>query len=294
MMEFFRAVVELKFLQTALIGAVLACIACGVVGTYIVTRRITYIAGAIAHCVLAGVGGAYYLQQVYGLKWCDPFLGAFVSAILAAIIIAVISLKAKQREDSVIGALWATGMALGVLFIQATPGSNQELMSRLFGNILLISSTDLSLLVGLNVLVLTIGLGFYKQFFAICFDENFARSRGINVDAYYVTLLVLTAITVVLLCSVVGIIMVIALLTLPVAISSIFLKKLWHIMICAISLSIVFMIAGFTISYTPQFPPGATTIVLAGIAYLVVSAGKAIVCRKPKVKGKLETCKCSD
>ena len=293
MIDFFNAVLEFEFLQTAIIGGVLACIACGVIGTYIVTRRITYIAGAIAHCVLAGVGGAYYLQKVHGLVWCDPFWGAFVSAILAALIIAGISLKAKQREDSVIGALWATGMALGVLFINATPGSNQELVGRLFGNIMLVSSTDLSLLVFLNIAVLTIGLGFYKQFFAICFDEQFARSRGINVDAYYILLLVLTAITVVLLCSIVGIIMVIALLTLPVAISSMFMKKLWHIMLSSISLSVIFMITGFGISYNLEYPPGAASIVFAGLIYLIMSACKAFVGRKPKVDITLEPCQCS-
>jgi len=276
-MEFLEALFRYDFLQHALVAGILAGIACGVVGTYVVVRRISFIAGAIAHCVLGGLGVARYLQVVRGWNWLDPLHGAVAAALLAALVIGLVSLRVKEREDTIIGALWAVGMAVGILFIARTPGYNEDLMSYLFGNILLVRAHDLWLMVGLDALVVFLGLALHAQLQAICFDEEFARLRGLNVELYYLLLLALTALTVVLLVSVVGLVLVIALLTLPVAIAAQFASTIRGMMVLAAALSIAFTTSGLALSYAPDLPAGATTIVLAGVAYLVVISTRALI-----------------
>lgn len=270
--EFLRALAQHSFLQHALAAGALAGVACGVVGTYVVVRRVTAIAGGIAHCVLAGLGAARYLQVVHGVEGAHPLYGAVVAALLAAMIIGLVSLRAREREDTVIGALWAIGMAVGVLFISRTPGYNQDLMGYLFGNILLVRSADLWLMVGLDAVVVAVALLFYPQLQAVCFDEEFARLRGLSVELYYLLLLCLTALTVVLLTSVVGIVLVIALLTVPVAIAGHFTSTLRGMMVASTVLCILFTTSGLALSYSPDLPAGATTITLAGAVYLAVLA----------------------
>ena len=272
MAEFFTALQQQAFLQYALLTGILAGIACGIVGSYVTTRRITYIAGGIAHSVLAGLGAARYFQIVFGWAWLNPLYGAVAAALVAALIIGFVSLwSAKQREDTVIGAVWAIGMAVGILFIFKTPGYNEDLTSYLFGNILMVSPQDLWLIAGLDVLIVAVGLLFYNQLLAVCFDEEFARLRGVHVEFYYLLLLCLTALTVVLLVTVVGIVMVIALLTLPVAVAGHFAKRLWQMMALSAILTALFTSLGLFVSYGPDLPAGATTIVLAGIVYLAVA-----------------------
>lgn len=275
MSEFFEALSgNSSFMQHALLTGVLISVACGVVGTYVVARRISYLAGGIAHCVLGGMGAAMYFNKVHGLSWLSPLHGAIVSALAAAVIIAVVSLRFKQREDTVISALWALGMSVGVLFMAKTPGFQQDLMSYLFGNILMVAKEELWLIAALDVVVVIVSLLFYKQFQAVCFDQEFARTRGIRVEFYYVLLLCLTALTVVLLVSVVGIVMVIAMLTLPVAVVGQFARRLWQMMVAAVLLSAVLTTAGLALSYAPELPAGAVTIILAGALYLAVLAAR--------------------
>jgi len=269
-MEFFEALSRYAFLQHALIAGVLAGVACGVVGSYVVVRRITSIAGAIAHCVLGGLGVARWLQVVHGQEWASPMLGAVAAAMAAALVIGLVSLRTREREDTLIGALWAVGMAVGILFISRTPGYDQDLMSYLFGNILLVRSTDLWLLAALDAAVVALAVLLFPQLQAVCFDEEFARLRGLKVELYYLLLLVLTALTVVLLVSVVGIVLVIALLTLPVAIAGRCTSTLRGMMVLSAILSMAFTVAGLALSYAPDLPAGATTIVIAGLAYLAV------------------------
>lgn len=267
MSAFIKDLIELPFLQNAVLAGVLCSVASGVMGTYVVLRRITYIAAAIAHCMLGGLGAARYFAVVYELSWLRPVYGAIFTALASALIIGYISLRAKEREDTVISALWAVGMAIGVLFIFKTPGYNSDLMSYLFGNILMVSSEDLYLIGILDVIVVSLTVAFYNQTVAVCFDEEFARTRGMRVEFYYMLLLCLTALTVVLTVSVVGIIMVIALLSLPVAVASRFFDRVWKIMLCSTILGIIFTVSGLVISYTPNLPSGAVTIVLAGFTY---------------------------
>jgi zinc transport system permease protein len=271
MIEFFQAVLEHSFLRNALIAGLLASVACGVVGTYVVTRRITLIAGSLAHSVLGGMGAAYYLRVVYQWDWLHPLHGAIVAAIIAALIISAVRLHGREREDTVISALWAIGMAIGILFIFRTPGYKADLMTYLFGNIVMVDDRAVQLLIWLDILIVTGGVLFYNQLLAVCFDEEFARLRGVNIAFFYTFLLCLTALTIVTLIYVVGIVMVIALMTLPVSVAGKFSTKLWHMMVLAAILSAILTTTGLAVSYGPDLPPGATTILLAGAVYLFTS-----------------------
>ncbi len=276
MIEFFSAVAEFSFLQKALLAGVLAGIACGVVGPYIVARRISYIGGGIAHSVLGGMGAAYFFSNVFEWEGLHPLYGAVAAALLSAVVIGLVSLRARQREDTIISAVWAIGMAVGIIFIMKTPGYNENLMSYLFGNILMVSSQDLWQIAGLDLLILSFVILFYNKFLVICFDEEFARARGINIEFYYLLLLCLTALTVVVLVTVVGVVMVIALFTLPVAIAGYFTRTLWQTMILSTITTILLTIFGLGISYHFDLPSGATIILLAGFTFLITIAGKQI------------------
>lgn len=268
-MEFFQALSNYGFLQNALFAGLLASVSCGVMGTYVVVKRISFIAGGIAHSVLGGMGIAYFFQG-------NPIFGAIVAAIVSALIIGWINLRQEEHADTIIAAIWAIGMAIGVIFISKTPGYNADLMSYLFGNILMVASEQLWLMIILNLIVIATVLIFFKQFLAVCFDEEYARLRGVNVELYYLLLLVSVAITVVLLIQIVGLILVIALLTLPAAIASQYQDSLLKIMVLAIILGAVFTAAGLAVSYQPDLPAGATIILIAGSVYLVSTVGKII------------------
>jgi zinc transport system permease protein len=268
---FVPALLEHSFLQYALLAGLLASIPCGVVGSFVVIRRISYIAGGIAHTVLAGLGVVHYLQVVHGFTALSPMAGAVLAALLAAGVIGWVSLHLRQREDTVIGAVWAMGMATGIIFISLTPGYSTDLMSYLFGNILMVSATDLWLIAVLDLVVLVVVVLFHKQLLAVCFDSEFATLRGVHVERFYFLLLGLTALTVVLLVSVVGIILVIALLTLPAAMANLFAGRLRNMMITASLLCALLTTAGLALSYGPDLPAGAVTILLTGVAFFTTA-----------------------
>ena len=259
---------SLPFLRYAFIVALLASVAFGIIGTFVVTRKITSIAGAIAHCVLGGIGVAVFLRAEYSLTWCHPLLGAIVAAILAALVIAFVSIYAKQREDTIIGAIWAIGMAVGLLFIAKTPGE-VDLHSYLFGNILLISKSDIYLTLILDIVIIVPAILFFNSILGTCFDSHFSELRGVRVKLIYFMLLIMTALTIVLMVNIVGIIMVIAMLTLPAAVAGQFTRRLWSMMILSVLLSIVFCSSGLALSYTTEMPSGPTIVVIAGVCYLI-------------------------
>jgi len=265
---FFEALAEHAFLRNALVTGLLASVACGVMGTYVVVRRMTYIAGGIAHCVLGGIGAAVYLERAHGITALDPLHGAVAAALIAAAAIGLVSIRAKERVDTAIGATWAIGMATGVLFLAKTPGYAQDLMSYLFGNILLVSTRDIKIIGATDLVILGTALAFHNRFLSISFDEEYARARGIRVDFYHILLLVLTALTVVLLVTVVGVVLVIALLTIPAAIAGRFTGMLSHMMGLAIIVSAALATGGLALSYDLNTPTGATIVLLAGAAYV--------------------------
>ena len=277
MLEFLQALrdPDIAFLRYALTAGMLAGIAFGIIGSFVVVKRISYLAGAIAHCVLGGIGAALYLQQVHGLAWADPMLGALFAALTAALIIGLVSIYASEREDTVISALWVLGMAVGILLIAKTPGYTDP-MSYLFGNILMISSADVWIVLVLDILIVTISILFYNRLQAVCFDEEFARLRGLNSRLLYLLLLGLTALTIVLLVRIVGIIMVVALLSLPAAIAGQFCGRLWQMMLVAAVLSMGCIAAGLGLSYSFDLPSGATIVLLAGSVYLACFGLKAL------------------
>jgi len=257
------------FLKYAFIMGALASVSFGIIGTFVTAKRIGYLAGAISHCVFGGIGLALFLQVNLGLAWFDPMLGAVLAAIIAAVTIGVISLHAKEREDTIIGTLWAVGMASGILLIDMTPGYF-NLASYLFGDILLISSKDLWYVACLDAFVLSLSILFFNRFFGVCFDSEFTLLRGINTSFFYLLLLILTALTIVLLVRIVGIVLVIALLTIPPAIASFYAKRLWQMMLYSCFLCLFFTWAGLGVSYSFSLSSGPTIIVLSGSAYLVL------------------------
>jgi len=274
MIEFFNAVFEYQFLQYAVLGCLLASIGCGVIGSYVVIKKLGSLAGGIAHAVLAGMGIAYF----FGLS---PLLGATIMSLVSAVLIGMINLRLKQNEDILVAAFWSVGMAIGVLFISKTPGYNVNLMSYLFGNILMVSGNDLVRMLVLDVMVLIVVKVFYRQLLAAAFDEEYARVRGVNVEIYYILMLSMVALTVVLLIQIVGLIMVIALLVLPTASVSLFVGSLPKIMFYSVILCALVTISGLALSFQPDLPSGAMIILVAGIVY---SLSLLIYSRK---KGKL-------
>lgn len=285
MIEFISALFDPdnEFLRLALYTGTLASLSFGIIGTYVVIRRISYLAGAISHCVFGGIGFAIWLRHRVGISWFDPMYGAVISALAAAVLMGGVSIYAKEREDTVIGALWAVGMALGLLFIDITPGYF-DITSYLFGDILLISHNDLKLVLCLDIVVLGTFLYFYNKFLAICFDDEFALLRGVNVGLFYILLLCLTALTVVLLVRVVGIVMVIALLTIPAAVAGQFAKRLWQMMTLAVFFCMVFTWTGLAVSYSWNISTGPAIIIIAGGTYLVVVAA-ARICNRIGMNG---------
>lgn len=272
MIEFFDVLKNQAFMQNAVIIGLLASVACGVMGTYVVVRRLVFISGGISHTVLGGMGIAYY----YG---GNPIHGAVVTALVAAIVIGFVSLRYHEYEDTIIGALWAVGMAVGILFIYKTPGYNVDLMSYLFGNILMVERQNVYLLIYLDALIILLVVLFYKRFLAVCFDEEYSELQGIGVVSTYLLLLCLIALTVVILIQVVGIILVIALLTLPAATARYYTHTLGQMMILASILGALFTTSGLVVSYEPDLPAGATIIVIAGLAYLLTTILKGLAMR---------------
>lgn len=258
----------IPFLRNALIIGLLSSISFGVIGTFVVIRKISYIAGAISHSALAGIGFAIYANEALNWTWLHPTLGAFIAAIISAIIIGTVKIYANEREDSVIGTIWAIGMAVGLLFISKTNGYTDP-MSYLFGNILIVSTTDLYLVTILDIFVIAIGVLFFNKLQASSFDDEYTSIRGGNPNFYYFVILILTAITVVLMTTIVGIVMVIALLTIPSAISGLFHKRLAPIIITTVILTMIFSLSGITLSYLTDAPSGPVIIIIAGVTYVI-------------------------
>lgn len=277
-MEFISALLSYSFLQNALLAGALSSIACGITGTYVVVKRISYIGGGISHAVLGGMGVAYF----FGV---NPMAGAIIAALLAAAVIGWVRLRAHQHEDTLIGVLWAVGMAVGVIFITKTPGYNVDLTSFLFGNILMVSSHDLTLIGWLDAAILVIVTVLFRQFMAVTFDEEFARLRGVPVDVIYFVFLGLIALTVVALIQVVGLVMVIALLTLPASIAALYTHRLSRMMVIASLLGWLFSIGGLAISYEFDLPSGAAIVLLAGIGYLLSLIGIRLYAHAVRTRG---------
>jgi zinc transport system permease protein len=286
MISFIEALSANPLLAAALFASLAASIVSGIIGSYVVVKRIGFISGSISHSVLSGIGFSLWLEKTQGIEWLSPLFGALIAAILSALIIGWIHLFYRQREDSVIAALWAIGMAVGVLFISQTPGYNVELTNFLVGNVMWVTHADVITLIGLDIFILITVICLHKRFLAICFDEEQAKLQGVSVNRLYIFLLVLIAVSIVLLIQVVGVLLVMAILTIPPAIANVFTSRLSRIMIVAVILSSLFCITGIGTAYHLDWPIGATISLLAGGAYVATLLYRKT--NKPKTKKSLE------
>jgi len=258
-----------SFLLLSLSAALLASFSGGVIGSYVVIKRLANLCGSISHAVMGGMGLFLWLQKSQGISWCHPILGAILSALFSAWLIGWLHFRFRQRTDAVLAAIWSTGMSIGIIFLALTPGSSNDLTSFLLGNILWITLHDLGWLALLSGLILALAACFYRPFFAVCFDEEQALLQKIPLRTIYFLLLTLIALTVVLLIQIIGTILTIAILTLPATTANLFTNRLTSLMTGAVLCSILISAIGIGASYWLDWPPGATIALGAAIAYLV-------------------------
>lgn len=272
MFDFIADISRYTFLSNALWAALLSSVACGLIGTYVVTRRLVFMSGGITHASFGGVGIAYYL----GL---NPVLGAFVFAIAAAFGIEWGNRRGGISEDTLTGALWALGMSIGILFVFLTPGYAPNLMGFLFGNLLLVSATDIGALVGLNALLLLFfGVG-YRAILATAFDRDFAAAQGVPTVLINTVMLALLAAAIVLSITTMGIVLLLSLLTMPVVIARLFSQKFLGIAVIASISAFLAAFFGVYFSYRFNIPAGAISILGLTVCYLLIRLFLAVKSR---------------
>jgi zinc transport system permease protein len=269
------AALQFDFMRNALWAGLLVSVACGIIGTYVVVNRIVFISGGIAHTAYGGIGLGYLLGF-------NPVWGAILFALAASLGMAWVQRRTRQRADTIIGAMWAIGMALGILFVDLSAGYKADLMSYLFGSILAVPRSDLFLMVALDAVILLVVSLFYKELLAISFDETYSIISNVPVERLYLLLIAMIALTVVMLMRVVGLIMVIALLTMPAAISAQFTRDLRKMMALSIGLGILFTSTGLWLSYWLNLTSGATIILVAGSSYVISLGIRRLWHREPR------------
>ena len=252
---------QFEFMLHALIAGLLASVICGIMGTLVVVNRIVLLSGGIAHAAYGGIGLSLYFGWPY-------LLGTIGFSLFVALVMALVSIKAKHRTDTIIGVIWALGMALGIILIDLTPGYNVDLMSYLFGSILTVPDSDLWIMGGIAIINILIVGYYYNDLRALSYDEEFAQIRGVPVRGLYFTLIAMLAVTIVMVIQVVGLILIIALLTIPPFIVEKHAKSLAQMMVGSSLLGAVFTVAGLWLSYTYDLTSGAAIILIAGIAFL--------------------------
>lgn len=258
---------DIAFLRYALCIGLLGSIPLGITGSLVVSRNISSIAGAMAHAVLGGVGFALYANRVWGISWLSPLTGALSGALAAAILIYLASFYAHEKEDTVISGVWALGMSIGLLFIAATPGY-VDLQGYLFGNILLANRMDIAITAVLTLTITVLTVIFFRPLQAMLFDSEFARLRKINVDLLYLLLLILIALTVVLMVNTAGVILLIALLTLPAATAKCYVRHLSTMMLAGTILAMAEITLGLFAGYSFNLPVGPASVIAAVIFYI--------------------------
>lgn len=256
---------QYEFMRNALIAGMLAAIACGIIGSYVVVKRMVSVSGAISHSSFGGIGIGYFAG-------ISPVLGALFFTLASALGMGMVIKKTKLPEDTAIGILWAMGMAIGIIFIGLAPGYAPDLFSYLFGNILAVPFSDIILMIVLDAVIVVIVIALYKEFLAVSFDEEFGTVTGVPVQALYLLMLCMIALTVVVLIRVVGIILVIALLTIPAALARQFTYDLKKMMLLSVVFGAVLTFGGLWLSYELDLASGATIILLAGAVLLVTLA----------------------
>ena len=256
-------VLQYDFIQNALISGILISIAAGIIGSLVVVNKITFLTGGIAHSSYGGIGLAIYLG-------IPVLFGATIFAVITAILIAIITLRNRNRIDAIIGMMWASGMAIGIIFVDLTPGYNVDLMSYLFGSIIAVSSEDIQYMFVMDIFIIVVIVYFYKEILAVSYDSEFATLRGINVKFFYTLILILAALCIVAAIKAVGLILVIALLTIPTYLAESFASRLSTMMVISSILATIFTILGLVFSYMYDISSGASIIMVAVVVLGVV------------------------
>ncbi|MDD5091216.1 MAG: metal ABC transporter permease [Candidatus Wallbacteria bacterium] len=254
------SILEFEFFRNALAAGLLVSIACGILGTFVVVNRLVFIAGGIAHAAYGGVGLALY----FGFS---PVLGTFLMSILSSLFLGAITLNRKSRSDTVIGVFWAAGMAMGVILTDLAPGYNVDLMSFLFGSILSVSRTDLVLMAVMTTVIALVVAVLFRHLQIMSYDEDFAKIRGIRTDRIYLALLLMIGVSVVMTIRIVGLILVIALLTIPTYIAESLASTLKGMILYSSGLAVVFTVSGLVLSYRFNLTTGPTIIAIASLCF---------------------------
>lgn len=268
MIQFIQDIFEYRFLLNAVLACILSGISCGIIGTYIVSRRLVFLSGGITHSSFGGIGLAYYFGQ-------NPILGALIFSVISAVSMEALVHKGKVREDSAIGILWSLGMAVGIIFVAMTPGYAPNLMSFLFGNILTITNADIMATLILDVILLAVVILFFRPILYIAFDREYARTQKAPVKFISYLMMVLVAVTIVLSIRLVGIVLLISLLTIPPVIAGSFTSSFKKIMLISVPVAAIGTFLGVFISYRTNIPSGASTIIVLAALLIIVR----IICR---------------
>lgn len=270
-----KLLIEYQFLQNAVISAILASIACGIIGSIIIEKRLVMMSGGIAHTAFGGIGLGFFLG-------IEPIIGALFISICSALGIATIKRKTSMNTDIPIGIFWSAGMSLGILFIALTPGYPPDMNTYLFGDILTVSRNNIYIILLLDALVVFSVVALYHPLKAYLFDEEFSTVIGIKTTFIEYLLFILIALAVVVVIHVIGIILIMALLTAPPAIAKLFTHDLKKLMIYSTVLGIIFTLTGLWISYTLNIPSGAAIALFISLVYSGVYLVRAIIQRKSR------------
>ncbi len=280
MIDFWKDLFSMGFLQRALIAVFLSAPAAGMIGSLVHVRKLGALAGAMAHASLGGMGFAVWMNSKFDWE-LSPLWGGLLATLIASFLLGALKTFGNQKEESLLNAMWSIGMSIGLLFLAMTPGYSEDLESWLFGNLLIIRSFDLWLLAGLNVLISIFCYSKYRQLEATSFDEEYAWLRGVRTFPLYLVLLIMTGFTLILLMQLVGIVMVIALMALPTATMAPRVKSLQQLMIWSSVLCLLYGIVGLNVSYALDLPAGPMIVLMAGLAY-AASIAKEIYKTKRK------------
>jgi len=252
-------ILQFDFIQNAIMAVFLLSICCGIIGTYIVARRMVFISDGIAHAAFGGIGIAHFFKF-------NIFIGAFAFGLISTLITELVINRFKERKDTIIGIVLALGMAIGITFINLTPGYS-DLFGYLFGNILMVNKAELLYISIFNVILITFIAIYFQAIKTIAFDEDFAVVSGLPVKMLNVCMMIFITIAIILLIKAVGIILIIAMLTIPPGIANYFCKDLKKMIFISIILGIIFGFAGLYFSYNFDLPAGAVIIIVSAIAY---------------------------
>ena len=251
---------QFEFMRNALMAGLMASLICGIMGTLVVVNRVVFLSGGIAHAAYGGIGLSFF----FGWSFLAGTMGF---ALVAAFIMAAVTLKAKHRADTIIGVIWAVGMAVGIVLLDLTPGYHVDLMSYLFGSILTVPATDLLIMLSVGIIVFIVVGYFYKDFIAMAYDEEFAKARGVPVRWLYFLLIGILALSIVMIIQVVGLILVIAMLTIAPYMVEKYTKSMLTMMLWSGLLNICFTLCGLWLAFRFNLTSGAAIILVAGMAF---------------------------